>query len=172
MKMMHVALCALSLGLMTGCESSTVREGQYWQRVGASEAAYIQGPKAQQMLNRDISRCVVELRELERLGTLRNAIPTDADGRVLDPDELALRDNDTPEREGYLLAEHGDYHDFEGCMLAGGWERVISVPFDVAERSRRTYLQAHRDYKYNSRFEERRNRPLPQNSGSYGELNQ
>ena len=40
--------------------------GQFWQRVSVSEAVYQQGPKAQQMLNRDISRCVVELRELER----------------------------------------------------------------------------------------------------------
>lgn len=126
--------------------------GQYWQRKSMSEAIYAQGPKAQQMLNRDISHCVVELRELEGLGSIKDAIPTDSHGRVLDPDETksadekALEDWDTPERDGHLFAEHTDYHDFEGCMLAKSWERIKYVPYDVAKGSRHTWFESHIDY--------------------------
>lgn len=122
-------------------------EGQFWQRSSMSEAIYAQGPKAQQMLNRDISRCVFELRELERLGVTKDAIPTDYHGRVLDPDELALLDNDSPERNGELLMEHGDYYDFESCMLDKGWERTEHVPFEVAAKGRENYVRANLKYK-------------------------
>ncbi|MCB1839868.1 MAG: hypothetical protein KDI61_06380, partial [Alphaproteobacteria bacterium] len=91
--------------------------GQYWQRVSTSSAIFLRGPKAQQMLNRDIARCVVELRELERLGAVKNAIPEYADGLVLSEDEMRLAGWDTPERDEQLFAEHSDYQDFEGCML-------------------------------------------------------
>lgn len=119
---------------------------QYWQRVSASELIYTRGPKAQQMLNRDIARCVTELRELERLGQLRNAIPTDPTGRVLDPDEKALYGYDSVDRDGYLLLEGGEYHDFETCMLAKGWERIKHVPYDVSEDSWKSYRKVHKDY--------------------------
>ena len=98
------------------------------------------------MLNRDISRCVVELRELERLGTLKDAIPTDLYGKTLDPNELALRDYDAPERDKHLFAEHSDYADFESCMFDKGWERVEHAPYDVARVGRQNYLRAHVDY--------------------------
>jgi hypothetical protein len=157
--------------VLNGCESTVIREFEFWQRVSASEAAYIQGPKAQQMLDRDIARCVVELRELERLGALRNTIPTDFAGRVLNPDETRMRDWDTPEREGDLLAEHGDYHDFEGCMLDKGWERVLSVPYNTADKARTNYLISHKEYKHYSRYQERKNRIPDQSDGAYGAMN-
>lgn len=138
---------------LTACGTGKSMDGsQYWQRVSPSEAVYTQGPKAQQMLNRDIGSCVVELRELESLGTLRGAIPTDTTGRVLDPDEKRLQAWDTPEHEGALLAEHTDYHDFEGCMKAKGWERIKYVPFDVAENARKNYYLAHVDYGYDPKL--------------------
>lgn len=121
--------------------------GQYWQRVHASSAIYTRGPKAQQILNRDISRCVVELRELERLGAVKDAIPEYADGIVLSEAEANLAGWDTPERDDELLAEHTDYTDFEGCMLAKGWERIKYVPFEVAEQSKETYLETHAAYR-------------------------
>ena len=98
------------------------------------------------MLNRDIARCVVELRELERLGAVKDAIPAYAEGLVLSEDEAKLAGWDTPERDENLFAEHSDYQDFEGCMLSKGWERIKYVPFDVAKKSREDYLRAHIDY--------------------------
>lgn len=120
--------------------------GQYWQRVHASSALYTQGPKAQQLLNRDLARCVVELRELERLGAVKDAIPEYAEGVVLTEAEANLAGWDTPERDDELYAEHSDYTDFEGCMIEKGWERVKYVPFEVAEQARDNYLSSHSQY--------------------------
>jgi len=121
--------------------------GQYWQRVHTASSVYVRGPKAQQMLNRDIARCVVELRELERLGEVKNAIPVYAKGLVLSEIEAELEGWDAPERDAELFAEHTDYEDFEGCMLAKGWSRVKHVPYEVAEQSKKTYLKSHSLYK-------------------------
>ncbi len=131
-------------------------QGQYWQRASVSSATYLRGPKAQQMLNRDISRCVVALRELERLGTLKDAIPAGGSGAIPDPDQVKtdLDDWDTPERNEHLFAEHTDYHDFDSCMDASGWERIKYVPFDVAEQSRENYLKSHVRYDYPPRAEQ------------------
>ncbi|MCC6598196.1 MAG: hypothetical protein IT559_05365 [Alphaproteobacteria bacterium] len=141
--------CTSLLSLSACAPGKSVHDidGQFWQRSSMSEAVYAQGPKAQQMLNRDISRCVFEVRELQRLGVTKNAIPTDYHGRVLDPDELALYDHDSPERDKHLLAEHGNYVDFESCMNEKGWERVEHVPFEVAARGRDNYRRAHVKYK-------------------------
>lgn len=136
----------LALG---ACSSPNIDNGQYWQRTSPSEAIYVEGPKAQQMLNRDISRCVVELRELEGLGSVKDAIPTDRNGKVLDPDEMdkdRLRDWDTPERDGYLFSEHKNFVDFEGCMYTKGWTRVKHVPYEVATKARKSWFQSHVDY--------------------------
>lgn len=149
------------------------KSAQYWQRASVSDAAYQRGPKAQQMLNKDIAGCVTELKELERLGSIRQAIPADTrSGKIYSSDEKALMRNDTPTREKYLFAEHGNYHDFESCMIAKGWERVMHVPFNVAHESRKNYLKAHVDYEYQSRYE---NNPpkehQTQDHGPYGGLN-
>jgi hypothetical protein len=146
----RLILPVVTIAILSGCTYTApqIEGGQYWQRVSASDAAYIQGPKAQQMLNRDIGRCVVELRELERLGSLKNAIPLDARGKVLDPDQKKMADWDTPDHDGALLSEHSDYHDFEGCMLSNGWERTKFVPYDVAESARVNFYKAHVDYGY------------------------
>lgn len=143
-------------------------QGQYWQRAHVSEAIWLQGPKAQQTLNRDIARCVTELRELERLGSIKNSIKTDLSGRVIDPDEKKMEDWDTPEHDKYILAEHTDYHDFEGCMLDKGWERVKYVHYDRAAQARQDYLDTHVDYKYRSRYEV----GVPKAKKDYSDLNE
>ena len=108
----------LALGACVAPQTNVVDTGQYWQRSSVSDAAYTQGPKAQQMLNKDIAACVAELRELERLGQIREAIPANpVTGRVQSSGEEALAKWDEPERVKYLLAEHGEYHDFETCMI-------------------------------------------------------
>ncbi|HBH27076.1 MAG TPA: hypothetical protein DDX54_06720 [Rhodospirillaceae bacterium] len=120
-------------------------EAQYWQRVAASDAAYTQGPKAQDMLSRDIARCVAELRELERMGMLRGAIPADPmTGRVLDPNDprRELQDWEAPDRTGFLRAEMGDYQDFEGCMIHKGWERVEYLPYGESLRAQESYVDS------------------------------
>ncbi len=126
-----------------GVNDDIEKSGQYWQRVHTSSAIYLRGPKAQQMLNRDIARCVVELKELERLGAVKDAVPEYAEGLVLSEEEANLAGWDTPERDKELFAEHSDYIDFEGCMLAKGWERIKYVPFDVFDQARENYKKTH-----------------------------
>jgi hypothetical protein len=148
--------------------------GQFWQRTSSSDALYLRGPKAQQMLNRDISRCVTELRELERLGAVKNAIPTDISGHVLRQDELDLADWDSPERDKHLFAEHSDYQDFEGCMQSKGWERIEHVPYEVGAKGRENYLKAHVDYRHddNGYSPLKPAKQSTQTQGDYGDLNQ
>ncbi len=137
---------------LVACESSTpvskydlLTEPHFWQRAEATSAIYQRGPKAQQMLNRDISRCVTELRELERLGAIKHATPAAiVNGVVPDPNTPAgnMAQWDTPERDGYLRAEDLEYHDFETCMMSKGWERVEHVPYDIADEGRENYIEA------------------------------
>ncbi len=147
----HLLLFATVLLMSAPAHAESINDridglGQYWQRVSTSSSIFLRGPKAQQVLHRDIARCVVELRELERLGVVKNAIPTYAEGLVLSEDEMRLAGWDTPNRDEQLFAEHSDYHDFEGCMLSKGWERIKYVPYDVAYKSREDYLAAHVKY--------------------------
>lgn len=137
-----------ALAVTAGCESKPkVDNAQYWQRANATEVTYINGPKAQQLLNRDIARCVTELRELERLGQVKDAIPTFASGRLLNPDELEMRKVDTPERDGYLYGEHKNYEDFEGCMEYAGWERTRTISYEATKRSEHNFFANHIDFK-------------------------
>lgn len=137
-----------ALATTAGCTSKPkIDDAQHWQRTNVSEAAYINGPKAQQLLNRDIARCVTELRELEQLGQIKNAIPTNARGRILNPDEKELKSVDSPERDGYLFAEHKNYQNFEGCMSHSGWERARTLSYEAVERAKKNYFANHIDFK-------------------------
>lgn len=153
-----------------GAQADIQMSGQYWQRVSTASALYMQGPKAQQILNRDIARCVVELRELERLGAVKNAIPEYAEGIVLSTDEAKLYGWDTPQRDDELLAEQPDYVDFEGCMLSKGWERIMYVPYDVAKQAENNYLHSHTDYR--KKFDSQGNPVKRKPSSDYENLNQ
>jgi hypothetical protein len=92
------------------------------------------------------------LRELERLGAIKDAIPEYAEGLVLSDAEAELAKWDTPERDEHLFAEHHDYHDFEGCMLAKGWERVQHLPFNVVDEAQKNYIKSH--VRYRNRYPE------------------
>ena len=139
---------------------SLMDEAHFWERARVTETAYMEGPKVQQMLNRDIARCVTELRELERLGMIRHTTPADnyPDGSTPDPDtpEGALAQWDTPEHDGYLRAEHLPYHDFETCMQAKGWERLEYVPYDVANESRKNYIKTVLGEQYRTKYDMRK----------------
>lgn len=134
------SVCAL-----TACSAHpTLEDAQYWQRKSATSSLYLQGPKAQQTLHQDIASCVNTINELQRVAPMRRAIPADAiNNRVPDSSspEGRLAAWDTPQRDGYLLAEHSDYHGFETCMDAKGWERVEYLPYAAADRAREEYLE-------------------------------
>jgi hypothetical protein len=107
------------------------KAADYWQRSDTTSALYTRGPKAQHMLHQDIASCVAEVRELIRLGSIREVTP---------PDSLALTGQmksnwDSPYRDGPMYTEYLDYHDFETCMQYKGWARVDYVKPDVAKRA-------------------------------------
>lgn len=152
MKKFSLALVLSGLAVLTlaACDTmprTTVEtaNGHYWQRAEASSAIWQRGPKAQQKLFTDIARCTNEVKELQRLGAIRAVTPADPDhnGNTPDPETAKgrLAGWETPERDGYLYAEHSDYHDFETCMQFAGWERVEHLPYDVATEARETYVE-------------------------------
>ncbi len=94
------------------------------------------------MVQRDISRCVSELRELERLGYIKDAFPAPDTEPDLRDEQIKLSQWETPERDGYLLNEAAVYYDFEECMSARGWERVAYLPYKTKVRSEEKYIQA------------------------------
>ncbi len=134
------SVCALA-----ACSSyPELEDAQYWQRKNSTSALYLQGPKAQQTLHQDIAACVNSINELQRVVPMRKAIPADAvNNRVPDSNsaEGRMAAWDTPKRDGYLRAEHSDYHDFETCMDYKGWERVAYLPYAAADRAREEYLE-------------------------------
>jgi hypothetical protein len=153
---MKYALLILPALLLTAAcgtqvDKKDIHKAQYWQRSSISDAAFQQGPKAQEMLNRDIAGCVSTLKEMERLGMIRGTIPADSMGRVLDRDEEQYMAYDTPDRFGGINLETENYHDFEGCMITNGWERTMYVPYSVAARSRETYLKSIKQYDENAK---------------------
>lgn len=118
--------------IVSACHYKKSSPSYYWQRIDASSSLYLQGPKAQQMLHDNIATCTAEIKELERLGAIRKAIPGATSGK--------LDSWETPTRDGYLLNEHKDFHDFETCMTTKGWERAEYLPYDDAARARKAYL--------------------------------
>lgn len=140
---LYLALLVVVVALSACQPTSITHKPHYWQRISASDQAYIQGPKAQQMLDLHIARCVVELRELDRLGIVKNPIVIDSKGRVLSANEFDLSAYNTPQRNGELLNETLPYTDFEGCMYDKGWERINTVPYYTAKRSNDNYLRTH-----------------------------
>ena len=135
----------LSLIAVSACTAPRMEEAKYWQRSNASSALYLQGPKAQQTLHKNISQCVSEIKELDRLGEVRRAVPANYNsGNEIEERTVARRRLDqweTPLYDGFLHNEHMDYHDFESCMNAKGWERVEFLPYSKADLARKEYLE-------------------------------
>lgn len=78
---------------------------------------------------------------------------------------------ETPKRDGALRAEYLDYSDFETCMHSKGWERVQHLPYDVAERSRETYIKTIMHEKYRTKTGERAIPSSPTQDDDFGHLN-
>lgn len=167
LKTLILSASALSMLGLTACSSllgggsPKMEAAKYWQRNNASSALYMQGPKAQQMLHQDLSRCVSEISELERLGEIRRAVPANYNsGNEIEKRTVADKHLDqwqTPLRDGFLYSEHMDYHDFETCMGAKGWERVEYLPYDKASLARQDYLDQYAPKKKKKSFGNREN---------------
>lgn len=147
-----LTLSCLTALTLTACGTKPkIEEAKYWQRNSASSALYLRGPKAQQMLHKDISTCVTEISELDKIGEVRRAIPANYNsGNEIEyrsPAQQELDEYDTPERDGYLYGEHVNYHDFETCMMGKGWERVEHLPYDEAALARKEYLERYGEKK-------------------------
>lgn len=80
----------------------------------------MRGPKARQMLQRDIKACITELKELERLRAVDDPIPTLLYGRLRPTDHLNIEQRSSVP----LPSHHEDYVNFDGCMYTKGWERA------------------------------------------------
>lgn len=144
------ALAACTPGSnLKNIEHEIAKNGHYWQRTSATSATWMQGPKAQQVLNRDIARCVTELSELERVGQIKSVFPPDEKDLATTEDDArkSLMGWDVPERDGKLLAEGSQYIDFETCMKAKGWERVMFVPYDTGLRAASNFTANHVQFK-------------------------
>jgi hypothetical protein len=132
------------------------KNANYWQRSTVTDAALMAGPKSQQMLYRDLARCSTEMKELEYLGSARNAMPVTTENtqynRAAPPETRERTKWEMPGRNSYQLAEHGKYMNFEGCMVDKGWERVERVPYDIATEDRDDYVDAIIGQRYRSKM--------------------
>lgn len=173
-----VIIGALSLSACHGPKK--FEEAKYWQRASASSALYLRGPKAQQMLHMDIADCTSDIKELHRLGEIRRAIPAnyrnenDMEPRTVTDGTLDTWE--TPERDGYLYGEFLEYHDFETCMTAKGWERAEFLPYTEADLARKNYRDRYFKKKKKTFDGPRENvttlYPPAQNPAPYEDLNQ
>lgn len=128
----------------------------YWQRASTAGVVHMDGPKAQQTLQRDIARCYTEVKELETLGTLRNALPP-ANTRYRNPQsqEQQLSQWERDPSQKYALAEKGTFQNFNGCMVEKGWERVEYLPYDISKKDRGEYTDSIKTQRYRTRMGER-----------------
>lgn len=124
--------------LITACatqQTSPNDDAEFWNRTDMSSALYMRGPKAQHQLHMHIASCVSEVKELSRLGTIRNANPPH--GIEMN---VGLADKwQSPRGNGPLYTEFRDFHDFESCMNFKGWERTNYVRDDQIDKSRSNY---------------------------------
>lgn len=170
--MITLSACVGHHGNIGALKRDLAKKGDYWQRTDTTSAIWTQGPKAQQMLNRDISTCVAELSELVRLGQIKSVVPAN-------PTDVASADSDarknlmafeTPDRDGALLSNAQSYTDFESCMHVKGWERTMNVGGSTADRAATAYIGNHVQLK---KFLSTTTNPAPATSrkGPYGNLN-
>lgn len=132
---------ALSLTVLalSACESTKQTRPEdhaaFWQRSDITSALYLRGPKAQHQLHMDIASCVSEVKELSRLGTIRDANPPSG----IEMNEGLAKNWQSPKGDGPLYAEFRDFHDFESCMNFKGWERTNYVGKDEIDNAAANY---------------------------------
>jgi hypothetical protein len=136
---MRFAVLAVSVLTLAACAN---KEFHYWQKTDPSDALYLKGVKAQQMLEQDISVCVHSVIELTKLADVRTGTTAQMYGK----DQKQITDEmerlpawDVPEYIRDLRVDHTDFHDFDGCMNYKGWERVKYVGPQPERRANRVY---------------------------------
>lgn len=143
---MRILGVMMIVAALTACSTDKLEKtSNYWQRTDTQSALYLVGPKAQHQLHKDISTCVNELQELQRLGSIRDAVPPDsARNKVPDynPTNSRVASNDSPDRDGPLYAEYYDYTDFEGCMREHGWQRAVALTPDQRIKSQDNWIRS------------------------------
>jgi hypothetical protein len=107
----------------------------FWERTDNVSALYMRGPKAQHQLHKDISSCVSEVKELSRLGTIRDANPP----RNIEAHMGLAQNWQSPKGDGPLHTEFRDFHDFETCMNFKGWNRTNYVRPHTMDKARTNY---------------------------------
>jgi hypothetical protein len=133
-------LSSIAVLLLSACEAPVNKYADkispdFWQRTGSTTSLHMEGPKAQQMLSRDISRCITELRELKLLGALRDAKSSDES-----EDEIEkLKEMKKPDDDEVLFSSYLEYQNFEKCMESKGWERMEHVPYDATDITKPDY---------------------------------
>lgn len=143
---MRLLFALFTVSLLAGC-ATPERELHYWQKIDPSDALYLTGPKAQQMLEEDIAECVHEIIELKHIEIIREGTPASIFYNPYDdwnqPKVTAAMNQlprwETPERIRELRVNHSEYHDFDGCMRSSGWRRVKYVYPDQEEKAKRIY---------------------------------
>ena len=171
-----LAACAETKPYRTAAD---LENAKYWQRKNSTSALYLQGPKAQQLLHKDIASCTHEIAELENLGEIRRAVPAHYNsGNTIEQrtaSQEKLDEWDSPDRDGYLYNEHLDYTDFETCMTTKGWERLEFLPITAADRARKDYLDRYgknKKNKYGNRENVTTLDPAAQNPPPFKNLNE
>ncbi len=141
--MRHFILLALCSIVLMACAQH--KDYYYWQKTDTASALYLTGPKAQQVLEQDISECVHEIVELAKLANVREGyLGTLSKENTVDHPELAAEMSSLPfwEEPEYirdLRVDHTDYHDFDGCMDSKGWTRVKYVHPKTEHAAKNTY---------------------------------
>ena len=143
---MRIVGVMMMLAALTACSTDRLdKSSNYWQRTDTQSALYLTGPKAQHQLHKDIAACVNNLQELQRLGSLRDAIPPDSSKNQVpdyNPTNSIVSTNDSPDRDGPLYAEYYDYTDFEGCMRDKGWQRAVALTPDQRIKSQDNWIRS------------------------------
>lgn len=117
-------------------EKQVRSRADYWMRADHVSANYMRGPKAQHELHADIASCVAEVRELVRLGSIGQGVSAP---RTVPMDQDQRTGWVSPTRNGPLYMEYTPFQDFDGCMIAKGWERMDFVKPVIADQAAHNY---------------------------------
>lgn len=136
---MKTLFLLLPLSILSACAMNThtkpEHHADFWQRSDMSSALYMRGAKAQHQLHMDIASCVSEVKELSRLGTIRDANPPAG----IEMNTGLAEKWQSPKGNGPLYTEFRDFHDFESCMIFKGWERTNYLKDDQIEQATTNY---------------------------------
>ena len=134
-KILALTLVTLTAACAQTQHTSVEDNAAFWERTDNVSALYMRGPKAQHQLHKDISSCVSEVKELSRLGTIRNANPP----RGIEANVGLAENWQSPKGDGPLHTEFRDFHDFETCMNFKGWNRTNYVRPQTMDKARTNY---------------------------------